>query len=606
MSFVILPSDDNYLNQPDDLRVNVSSGVLTLRDGTSGGYPVLDPTYGMPTNLISQTSRPSGIQGWSLQLFMNEFPRYSRISSDMSSVGAQLFMPTSAMFDELVSQSVDTFDSLHLKTYPCYQQGVIYEYSFAGHTDLHSIPAVSGCIGSQWFNLPITKDTNQFWLAPPTRFETTTCEISGVNMVDWTQCNSSGVTTILDENIDLPLYNNPWIYVSGALKFQYNERDTVSDTIFANILIYGRWAHDSLRPDSPIRRERISVTRNGFFRSDYTWRSIHKIETVGLSSDTYIKAEALNFNASYVVSQYAKHFEPIRDDGENFLFYHLVTSGRMFGDITQSPPQNTIDITETSYLVQSFINTDTIFDDDIEFSYFNVWQLADREGMPLSGIVDIAGVPNSNYLLALSCDSKIHVFDTFQPAVSMRGKTQVRESPIHINVSWPATELETPSNYTLNLGASHVSYSSAVPLYRWQWSVEHNNIKYNLNDDGSTYLFNQTSGWITNTSGVIHDINFPCSTAGSYVFELNMVDRNGGQYRTFANHNKTLKRAINTVPINGLSVAPSGLDFDSYSRPWVKMDNSAVRIVMRTDIGTWVPNEQVLITREPYDEVRKS
>jgi len=52
---------------------------------------------------------------------------------------------------------------------------------------------------------------------------------------------------------------------------------------------------------------------------------------------------------------------------------------------------------------------------------------------------------------------------------------------------------------------------------------------------------------------------------------------------------------------------PIGIDFDSYDRPWIQTSTSgAVRLVMRNDIGYWNVDERVLLTREPYDEVKQN
>ena len=63
MSFLTLgPDNARYNTKRDDLRVNVSSGTLTLRDGTSGGIPVADPTFGVSSTMATQITRPSGLE----------------------------------------------------------------------------------------------------------------------------------------------------------------------------------------------------------------------------------------------------------------------------------------------------------------------------------------------------------------------------------------------------------------------------------------------------------------------------------------------------------------------------------------------------------------
>lgn len=605
MSFLTFSADSKYDPLADDLRINVSSGILTLRDGTSGGVPAADPTYGLPNQIYSITERVSGVEGYTLQRFMNEFPRYSRVSRNLVSVGAQLMGPFSAEYDTVVDQMAQTIDSLTMKFYPMFEQGTVTEYDFADANDLNDSPPVSGRLGDQWFDLPITKDADQFWLAPPTRFETTTAEISGLTLLNWTAVTSSGINTLLDTATTVPVHNRLWFFVSGASNFRYYMTDEVP-AAFAHVMVYGRWANDNLRPSTPVRREQIFLDRNGFFRTENAYSSIDRIEVLGLPSGTQCKLETFNNNARFTADNLVRFQLPVRDTPIDFIFWHLGNGSTNFNQIVQTETAKPVNTSaDEAYLVRTYLNTDTIFDQNVEFNYVDVWQLQSRDGTALSGIIDIASVPSARYLLALDNQSNCWIFDTFMPAFNMAGNSEVRESPVRIEQNWPRNNLQTLSAYSLDLTPILSSFSTAIGIERWKWSVNYDGTDYWIDTDGTFYPFNHASGWISNTSRQPEEITVAISGAGQYTFSLDVVDDTGERYRTFAAHRKIPKRAINQVPINGLTTAPSGLDFDYNGRPWVMISGSAIRLVMRTDIGYWSVDERVLLTREPYDEVRK-
>lgn len=610
MSFVTLsPDNARYKNLRDDLRVNVSSGVLTLRDGTAGGIPVADPTFGFPATVYSQTERPSGIQGWTLQQLMNEFPAYSRISFDPASVGAQLMTPMSMLYDELHDEMLRTERSLTPKFYPLYEQGVVYEYDFNTSSNLSTSPPVSGRLGDQWFDLPITKDPTQFWLGPPTRFETTTAEVFGLDVVGWTGTTHSGVNVVISGSVDTPLHNRLVFEVSGASEFRYAITED-EPAVYAEARIRGRWANDSLRPDAPVRRERILIDRNGPFFTDNIYSSIESLEVIGLPSGTQLRLSAFNFQADWRTDSLVRYQRPVRNDLPQFAVWQNVNENTNFTQVTQTESAVPLAASGQSYLARTYVQFDTFQERDIEFDTIDLWALHDRDGNRISGVVDIVQVPSSRYLLALDRQSNLHVFDTFIPSLKLGGRAPVRPSPIYLETEWPAGAdgpAETFGSYTLKVAPRYSAGQSAVQLDRWQWRLTKNTTDYIVTGESTLTTFGEKDGWRVHSSGTLSPIEITVDDPGQYTIELRIIDRFGEQYRTTTAHQKIAKRAISTCPINALAGNPSGLDIDAYGRPWVQTSTSgAVRLVMRTDIGYWDEEGKVLLTREPYDEVRNN
>ncbi len=607
MAFVIPSGDSRYNNILDDIRVNVSADFLGLGDGTGGGVPVSGISFGLPDQIYSQTERVSGVEGYTLVRFTNEFPAYSRIHKDPgASVGGQILTPISALFDEVVDEIKRTVDSLHLRYYSVYEQGVVHEYNFGDANDLDSTPGVSGRLDEEWFDVPVTKDQNQFWLAPPTRFETTDSEITGLTVMAGTGVSHSGVNVLLDAEAIPPLHNRLWLNISGAREFRYTLTEDVP-AAFAQVVIYGSWAQDSLRPEQTVRREQIPIDRNGDFRLSSAWRAITKVETLGLPSGTTCTLNAFNFQPRAVPDHLMSWQRNIRDNIPAAVFWQNVNADTSFSGLVQTEFTRLANApSDISYLVRTRINTDTITDSDIEYDLIDIWKLSDRSGTALSGVLDIAPMPSARYILALDSASKIHVFDTFIPAHNMVGNTEVRESPVRIFPRWPSSNAETPSSYTVRLESERTATDSATNLSRWRWSASQGGTESNIDTDGTLYAFNQTLGWISHSSGLVGERDLTIITPGDYVFQLELRDDRAESYRTFTAHRQVDKRAINTLPIHGLTAAPTGIDFDYHGRPWVKLGDSAVRLVMRTDIGFWSVDERVLLTREPYDEVRKN
>ena len=610
MSFLTLsPDNARYNNKRDDLRINVSSGVFTLRDGTSGGIPVADTSFGIPSTLVSQTVRPSGLEGWSLQRFMNEFPQYSRIGFDKASVGAQLLTPFSMIYDEIADEIVRAKSKLTPMFYPTYEQGVIYEYDFNTASDLHNTPGVSGRLGDQWFNLPITEDSEQFWLSPPTRFETTTAEVFDFEVLGWTSIAHSGLNTLISTNTDIPLHNKLVLEISGALNFNYAITDDVP-AFLAEAEIKGRWANDSLRADAPIRREKILIDRNGPFFTRHIYQSVESLDIVGLANGVQVKLKSFDFVPTWRVDDIMKYQHPVRNDITQFVVWHNIDEHTPFSHIIQTELAVPLSTSGNAYLARTFIQTDTIEDQDIEFDTIDLWALNDTTGVALSGILDIIQVPSTRYILALDQESTVHVFDTFIPALNLGGRAPVRPSPIYLESSWPTGSngnTQTAGSYQLTIDPHYAAGQSAVFLDRWQWRLTKGNADYVITESGTLTAFDEKGGWRQHSSGTISPIEITVDDAVQYTVELRTVDQYGERYTTTTAHRKISKNAITSCPLNGLGGNPIGIDFDAYGRPWVQTSISgAVRLVMRNDIGFWNTDDKILLTREPYDEVRKN
>jgi len=513
------------------------------------------------------------------------------------------------LYDEIADEIVRVKARQTPMFYPLYEQGVVYEYDFNTASNLAANPGVSGRIGDQWFNLPVTSDSEQFWLSPPTRFETTTAEVFGLNVVGWTGVAHSGLNVAISSSTAVPLHNQLVLEISGAEKFTYAITDD-TPAVFAQAEIRGRWANDSLRTDAPVRRERILIDRNGPFFTSHTYQSVESLDIVGLASGVQVQLRAFDFVAPWRADNTMKYQFPVRDDAPQFVVWQNIDEYTPFSHITQTELAVPLSTSGEAYLARTFIQTDTIGDQDIEFDTIDLWALKDRSGTALSGIVDIAHVPSTRYILALDGQSTVHVFDTFIPALDMGGRAPVRPSPIYLETSWPtgpAGNAETAGSYTLRVDPRYAAGQSAVFLDRWQWRLTKGTTDYFVTGSGTLTAFDEKTGWQQHSSGTIDPIEITVDEATQYTVELRSVDQYGERYTTTTAHRKIAKNAITSCPLNGLGGNPIGIDFDSYGRPWVQTSVSgAVRLVMRTDIGYWNVDEKVLLTREPYDEVKKN
>ena len=218
-------------------------------------------------------------------------------------------------------------------------------------------------------------------------------------------------------------------------------------------------------------------------------------------------------------------------------------------------------------------------------------------------MIDIRPIPHTRYILAIDNSYNFYTFDTFTPSINYSATNSTTESPVRIDAQWPKSSDETLDNFTLTL--TPVLVSTAVDIQRWRWNLRLNGQVYSLTNLG-TDVFQDNQNWLQTQGSIdLTPIKISPYDAGEYIFELETVDSNGDKYKTHYGFNRIKKRAINKMFIGGLATPPEGIDFDYCGRPWIKINEYAIRLVMRTDIGIWLQDERVLLTREEYDEVRK-
>jgi len=599
-SYLALSGDVSYNTVPADLRVSLPSGVLSLNDGTMGGAPLSGISFGLPTGgLIRWDGALSGVQGDSLAAFMREFPRYTRVNWDKTSLGAQLFTAVSRLSDELIEAGTMSSRARFPMSHPLYEQGLAYEYNFNEVHTLDTNPAVSGQLGTILFGIPLVKDEHTFWTSPPTRLETTSAEVNGLTLLEWTQVGTSGLAVLLNEEVFLPIHNQIVVEVSGAKQFTFDIEDV---SIRGQIYIKGRWPHDGSRYRTR-RMESIPVYANAPITTRAMYSSISQIEARGLDPSSYVRIKVLDFNAKWKSDSLSNDWGPTRGQVEDVVFWQLTTKNTAFSGIVQPENHSIPGPTSQAYLARTRVLTDTIFDQDLEWDVLETWKISDQNGTALSGIVDIAPVPNARYILLLDSISNAWVIDTYRPAIDMAGFAETAMAPARIQISSPKDASETPGRYTVALDAKIVG--TADGIQRWRWAVHHHDGIEIIPISGAPYPFHHLSGWQSGNDELISipKCSYIVSGAGQYIFELAMVTDTGKGFETYAGFQQVEKRALGALPIRGLTLNPSGIEFDSYSRPWVAVGGNAVRLVMRNDVGIWLVDQRTLLTRESYDEV---
>lgn len=592
-----------YATEPSDLRVNIPSGVLVLGDGTNGGGPLQGINYGIAASPIVSTERPSGIQGDSLQAMMNQFPAYSRISYDPASVGAQILAAVSDQADELLQERDRWFFQQFAAFYPTSEQGVISEYDFSSYTNLNEFPRVQARLGSTWFEVGVTRDENWFWQSPPTRLETTTSEISGVVLKDWTQLAGSGLVD-LGVAVDLPVFNYLYISVSGAKQFSTAFVDESDELSFDGYIeVRGYWSTDTLRHQRE-RVERLNVLGNRTFSTINRWRRITSVKTNGMDARAYVKVACMNFNNELRPDTTSRDFVADRDEFPEFAVWQLGGGDTTFSSVIQTEEVKDYDAADETWLFKTREATDRISDQDVEYHVVDWWHVTKPDGTALSGVVDFVQVPWTHHLLLLTNQSEAYVVDTYKPALDMSSFQEKSESPARIEAEYPLSSEESPRSFRVLLNARTIRDNEAVSSYRWV--VHHDNVRYAIDTANNLVAWSGTAGWRNNsTVNSFDETELTLSGVGQYTFELESVTLEGNRYRTYSALQVTEKRALGALPINGLSAAPSGIDIDQHGRPWVTDGQTAVRLVMRHDIGTWSVDESVFLSREPYDEVRQ-
>lgn len=599
ISVLSAPGDTSLAITIGDLRTSLPSGVISLSDGTLEALPLSGINYGLPSSLI-QFGGISGVEGDSLAGMMREFPLYTRVNRDRTSLGAQFFTAVSRVADEISEAQVMFMRSRFPVSHPLFEQGVVYEHNYNEISEFNPLPQVSGRLGTSWFTLPLVRDEYSFWTSPPTRVQATTAEIDGLTILDWTQVGSSGLVDLLSaDEVHLPLFNQVVVEVSGAQLFSFF---TDTTEIVGMVYLHGHWPQEGFRHQMA-KVEGIPVYANVPVASRFMYRSITKIETRGLDPNAYVRVRILNFNAPWKSDSLGTFWPMNRNEETERIFWQICTDNTPFTQIVQPETREPISLSAPIFLARTRLLTDTIFDQDIEWDVLETWKLSDTDGNALSGIVDIAPVPNSHFMLLLNAWSGIHVIDTFRPAINMQGFAELTAAPARIEVSYPKGSYETPGEYTVNLHANLVA--TADGIQRWRWAVHHEG-NLDIITSTSVYPFSHNSGWQNGSDEnvVIPDMNYVVSGTGQYVFELSMVTDNNISHQTFTGFQQVEKRSLGLLPIRGIGVNPSGLEFDSYGRPWVLASGNAVRLIMNTDVGIWIEEQRVLLTREQYDEVQ--
>lgn len=603
MSHVLYGPDPAYGSARPDLRVHVPSGTLSLRDGTAGGSPITGIDAGIPTAGVRSITEVSGhFEGSSLKAMQREFPEYTRIRQDPSSLGAQLLTAVSTACDDLLARQKEFYRGQYVQTAPLYLQGVVYEWAFGEAQDLDTDPPVSGRLDSTWMSIPITASEDLFWSAPPTRLETTSAEISGLYPIDWIAPSGAQPQTLVPTQADLPLHNTVYLEISGSTDLQY--RDVDDRYVPATVELRGRWAHDPYSTDT-LRREEIPVLSDGVFASTYAWRSIDRVLVKNFDGTTQIRLHALSFRAPWRFDPVRTAWTEIRTQVPETPAWRLIGASTPFTNVVQTELDSRPSASDPAWLAFCRLQTDTLFDNSVEWDVLDVWKLTDPNGTALSGIVDFVPVPDTPYLLVLDNQSNAWVVETRKPALDMSTFIETQESPVVFTSSWPLSSLETPASFTVRITPRQVRADERIQ--RWRWILHHAGSAVVLLEDGSTAAIDSTSGWraTSDTIRATDEITWGITGTGQHTFELELVTDAATLYRSYHAFMVTERAALAALPIRGLDAAPTGIDIDVHGRPWVEVAGSAVRLALRTDIGIWDPVDRLLITREPYDEVRR-
>lgn len=600
-------ADTYYEDKPMNLMVNIPSGVLVLADGTSGGAPISGINYGIPSaGLTTWNKQPSGIVGNSLQAMMNEFPGYSRIAWDKTAIGSQLLATASKSTDDFIHEAQTTTQEFFPIIYPAHRSAVVYEWDFNNLSDFSQYQQPQAFLsGVGWFDLSLVRNENDFWAAPPTRIETTNTEISGTTLLDWSQVSSSGLTT-LEVSGSLPLYNRIYIELSGASYFstqKYNEKLDTSINQNSYVEIEGRMAHEPLRPGRN-SFERFIISRNGPLGSRNNWRKIETIKLFNVDPNAYVRVRLLNFNNKFKFDTNKLDWIHERDFPPQPTIWHLCHSNTEYRDIVQPEREISISENKQTWLAATIFNSERISDNTIEFDVRDTWALQKPDGTALSGIIDLAQVPNYPYLVLLDNNSSIWIMDNYTPAPDMRSYPENTSSPVRIEAEYPKTSQETPGSFTIRLNALPINTSEV--LERFRWTVNHHNQTFTLDTNGEEHVISGMATWLykPEVANELDSIEYTISGTGQYTFGIETMTDKGTQAKTYHAVMIPEKKVIAELPIYGLSAAPSGLAFDIYNRLWITDGETSARLVMRKDVAIWDTEERVLLTHEDYHNTR--
>jgi hypothetical protein len=594
--------DPAYADRPVDLRVNVPSGVLAIGDGSTGGAPLAGIDFGLPTSgVVSRTVSPKGIVGASLTAMQHEFPAYTRISWDEASLGAQLLGAVSNVVDEHFRERWLWDAQQTVAKYPCYEQGVVQEWNFRGDEDLDGTQRVEARLGSRWFELPVAASEKVFWEAPPTRLETTSAEVSAAPLLPWTTVGSRGLVPLLS-GVKLPFHENVLLSVRGGGDFFVDQPDGSRRNGYVELR--GRVAHVDLGAAADAV-ERIPVVGNFPLWSTRRWQWLDEVVAFGIDPAAEISLSVFGFNGRFQPDAMTRIYPSQRDVGPSASFWQAVDGTTTFADLGTSAAAPVP--SGSFFLVQSAIELASVSGLEVRYDVKDFLRVVKPDGSDVPNVVDTALVPHSRWLLALDAASTVWVVPLEKPLLNMSAFPETVVSPVRIEAAYPRNPVETPDAFSVRLDSVQVFATAVIEKYRW--SVHHDGVHSLLALDGTTTPFDWRSGWtFAGPEGIarIPSAVYPISgAAGQYTFELETLDDNARSARTYTAIDVPVVQAVAGLPLRGLAAAPSGIDVDSHGRPWVGDGRTAVRLVMRTDVGFWDVARRMFLTREPYDEVRR-
>jgi hypothetical protein len=593
-----------YLNTAPDLGIYLLSGAGAIGDGTLGGGPLSGINFGITNSLVNWTTYPSGVIGTSLKQIMKHYPTYSRISWDPSSLGAQIYASVSYAADQLLEENNLFKIQKFVPTYPLNEQGVIYEWDFSDATViLDQYPKVTAYLGSSSFDIPITRSEDIFWQSPPSRVEATNCEISGFNLTGFINIGVSGLFTIPYSGI-LPFYNFVVIDISGATYFDTKwDPEDPDKTTMGYVELQGYLADDNLNT-TEYKLERFVIPGNGTYATGFPWREIIKAYTFNIDPAASVRLRVFNFNNKLRLDNRHIDYWDTRSSPQHGVIWQRLSSNTSFSGIVKNNIPLTFSPSDDFWIANCWLISEANVP-DFQFDIHEFMKIVRPDGITLSGVVDFTQIPNTRFMLALDNQSKIWVFDNYTPGLAFAGLTETVDPPARIELTYPEGSHETPSRFTVDLNAYEIVSINAIQ--RYSWSVYHHNSWKLLAEDGTEVTYEPdvyTS--VPQIDFKVPKVQYVISGTGQYTFELQMVTADSNKHRTYAAISVPEKRALGMMPINGLSINPSGIDVDAYGRIWVTDGNTAVRLVSRNDIGMWLIDESTFVTRANYDSVNIS
>lgn len=601
-------ADPKYRKIEADISYNVPSGILMLNDNTPGGAP-LSGIYGIPSDGIFKIPEyQSGIQGDSLHVMMNYFPQHTIVAKDESSVGAQLLNGFAALADSFVYDSIRSELEDFVFLYPAYESSRIYEWDFSSYGYIKTNQAVEGKLGNRWIEIPLADRESTFWQQPITRTVATDCIISGINLLDWANIEHHGTFEISIDQYT-PLINPLYITIASGAEFIFGDPEDVAQPEYIGYIeIFGKTINDDLKSNH-ITRETISITSNRRYSSFNSWQYVDKIVAHQLDNSIYIKADVLNYQPKFRIDQIKRYNDLTRGSAPQRVIWRRGTTNSTFHSITQNE-EISRSASDEFWLVKTTILPDLHAQGNEAlnptFNIRELFKIYDTNNMPVSGIIDFVVLPFQNYIAAVDYNQDLWIIDTNTPALDMSKYPITQESPMNIQIEWPVNSYDTLGSFDIKLYSVISDNRELIRNYRW--IVHHHNMEFVIDSNGNEIATSGLTTWNSlkteyNTSV---GVDYTISGAGQYTFELDMITDTGSIYRTFSAIQVNKKHALGKIPMMG--VVPnqvSGIDIDTFYRLWaIDGHGDAVRMATYHDVASWVPDEQILVTRELYDDVR--